>query len=49
MLLLAHTGITLGAAVFVTGGLASIRHQVDSEDGKEASRAHIYRASSIII
>lgn len=48
MLLLAHTGITLGAAVLVTGGLASIRHQVDSEDSKEASRDHIYCARSII-
>ena len=48
MLLLAHTGIILGAAILVTGGLASIRHQVHSEDSKEASRDHIYCAKSII-
>jgi len=48
MLLLAHTGITLGTAVLVTGSLATIRHSIDNDGINEASQNHSCCIVSII-
>ncbi|MFC1945193.1 metal-dependent hydrolase [Chloroflexota bacterium] len=48
MMLLAHLGITLGTAVLFTGGLVSVRHQIDREDTPKASQDRAFYITSII-